>query len=288
MKVHTSIRRWVHVAALIAGGLSVLLGGCSVRPYTFPDGISDGPGDREGNNADAIPRIEPRSRYGNPSSYVVFGKRYHVMDDANGYRERGIASWYGSKFHGRKTSSGEPYNMYAMTAAHKQLPLPAYVRVTNLENKRSVVVRVNDRGPFHENRIIDMSYTAARKLDMLGKGTALVEVTALDEGIPAPVNAPRTASSTPIHPPAAATASTAHNPRIYLQAGSFVRQDNAVRLRAQLERHLGRAVRIDQANSDNGQVYRVQVGPLPSVEIADDVTVSLHAQGITEPLVVID
>src|SRR5690606_27721217 len=112
---------------------------------------------------DAIPRDEPRSARGNPASYEVFGKRYHVLASAAGYKERGVASWYGPDFHARSTSSGEPYDMYAMTAAHKTLPIPAYARVTNLANGRSVVVRINDRGPFIDNRIIDLSYTAAHK-----------------------------------------------------------------------------------------------------------------------------
>jgi rare lipoprotein A len=128
---------------------------------------------------DAIPRSEPRAIYGNPPSYEVFGKRYYVMASSVGYVERGVASWYGPGFHKELTSVREPYDMYGMTAAHKTLPLPAYVRVTNLQNGRSCVVRVNDRGPFVGNRIIDLSYTAAAKLDMLRDGTAMVEVRAL-------------------------------------------------------------------------------------------------------------
>jgi rare lipoprotein A len=128
---------------------------------------------------DAIPRAEPRSIYGNPPSYEVFGKRYYVMASSVGYVERGVASWYGPGFHKELTSVREPYDMYGMTAAHKTLPLPAYVRVTNLQNGRSCVVRVNDRGPFVGNRIIDLSYTAAAKLDMLRDGTAMVEVRVL-------------------------------------------------------------------------------------------------------------
>jgi rare lipoprotein A len=129
---------------------------------------------------DAVPRTEPRSRNGNPPFYDVFGKRYFVLSSSVGYVERGVASWYGPGFHKVRTSIGEPYDMYGMTAAHKTLPLPAYVRVTNLQNGRSVVVRVNDRGPFVGNRIIDLSYTAASKLDMLRNGTAMVEVRSLD------------------------------------------------------------------------------------------------------------
>jgi rare lipoprotein A len=128
---------------------------------------------------DATPRAEPRAIYGNPPSYEVFGKRYYVMASSVGYVERGVASWYGPGFHKELTSVREPYDMYGMTAAHKTLPLPAYVRVTNLQNGRSCVVRVNDRGPFVGNRIIDLSYTAAAKLDMLRDGTAIVEVRAL-------------------------------------------------------------------------------------------------------------
>jgi rare lipoprotein A len=133
---------------------------------------------------DAVPRIEPRAQHGNPPFYDVFGKRYYVLSSSVGYWERGVASWYGPGFHKVRTSIGEPYDMYAMTAAHKTLPLPAYVRVTNLQNGRSVVVRVNDRGPFVGNRIIDLSYTAAAKLDMLRNGTAMVDVRSIDPMAP--------------------------------------------------------------------------------------------------------
>ena len=129
-----------------------------------------------GGPADAKPKYEPTSKLGNPPSYAVLGKRYHVMKQREGFTERGIASWYGKKFHGRKTSNGEIYNMYAMTAAHKTLPLPAYVNVRNLQNGREIVVRVNDRGPFHAGRIIDLSYAAAKKLDIIRKGTGRVEI----------------------------------------------------------------------------------------------------------------
>ncbi|HEY0802323.1 MAG TPA: septal ring lytic transglycosylase RlpA family protein, partial [Steroidobacteraceae bacterium] len=129
---------------------------------------------------DLVPRVEPRSRHGNPPFYDVFGKRYFVLSSNVGYVERGVASWYGPGFHKVRTSNGETYDMYAMTAAHRTLPLPVFVRVTNLQNGRSVVVRVNDRGPFVGNRIIDLSYTAASKLGMLRNGTAMVEVRSLD------------------------------------------------------------------------------------------------------------
>ena len=129
---------------------------------------------------DAEPRVEPKSRGGNASVYTVFGKSYRVLDSAKGFKERGDASWYGKKFHGRDTANGERYDMFQMTAAHKHLPLPSYVRVTNLENRKSTIVRVNDRGPFHGGRIIDLSYAAATKIDMLKKGTARVEIEVID------------------------------------------------------------------------------------------------------------
>jgi rare lipoprotein A len=142
---------------------------------------------------DMVPRNEPRSRNGNPPFYDVMGRRYFVLSSSVGYVERGVASWYGPGFHQVRTSTGEPYDMYAMTAAHKTLPLPAYVRVTNLQNGRSIVVRVNDRGPFVGNRIIDLSYTAAAKLDMLRNGTAMVEVRSLE---PVSANTPLVAQGT--------------------------------------------------------------------------------------------
>jgi rare lipoprotein A len=130
----------------------------------------------------ATPKWEKKSRYGNPESYEVFGIKYYVKDSNKDFTQSGLASWYGTKFHGRRTSSGEPYDMYAMTAAHKTLPLPSYVEVTNLDNQKRVVVRVNDRGPFHEGRIIDLSYTAAWKLDVIKKGTAPVSIRVITPG----------------------------------------------------------------------------------------------------------
>lgn len=144
----------------------------------------------------ATPRAEPHSRGGN-KHYTVRGKHYKVMKSAEGFKEIGVASWYGNKFHGHLTSNGEVYDMYAMSAAHKHLPLPTYVNVKNLKNNKSIIVRVNDRGPFHNNRIIDLSYSAAYQLDMLGAGTAKVEVTAITDfsatptiNMVTPVNAP--------------------------------------------------------------------------------------------------
>ncbi len=168
--------------------VAILVTACSIRPPSIP-GFSDddsAPARKldPSTISDAVPQAERRSRSGNPNSYVVLGKRYHVMSSSDGFNQRGIASWYGTKFHGRTTSSGETYDMYAMTAAHKSLPLPTYVEVTNLDNGRRTIVKVNDRGPFHQNRIIDLSYAAATKLGILGKGTGLVEIRAIRPGQP--------------------------------------------------------------------------------------------------------
>jgi rare lipoprotein A len=180
--------------ASIALALAAVLSGCSSAPRVSappptvqipPRSPPPAPPAHVLDVPDAVPRAEPRAIYGNPPSYEVFGKRYYVMASSVGYVERGVASWYGPGFHKELTSVREPYDMYGMTAAHKTLPLPAYVRVTNLQNGRSCVVRVNDRGPFVGNRIIDLSYTAAAKLDMLRDGTAMVEVRTLQPLDPA-------------------------------------------------------------------------------------------------------
>ncbi|MCG7599101.1 septal ring lytic transglycosylase RlpA family protein [Halomonas sp. McH1-25] len=132
------------------------------------------------NVPDAVPRVEPLARSGNRPSYEVWGKTYHVLPSADGYEKRGRASWYGEKFHGYATASGEIYDMYKMSAAHRSLPLPTYARVTNVDNDRSVIVKVNDRGPFHDDRLIDLSYAAAARLDILRNGTGHVRVEAID------------------------------------------------------------------------------------------------------------
>lgn len=214
---------------------------------------------------DAVPRFELRSRRGNPPFYDVLGKRYFVLPSADGYVERGVASWYGPTFHGVSTSMGEPYDMYGMTAAHKTLPLPAYARVTNLKNGRSVVVRINDRGPFVANRIIDLSYTAAAKLDMLREGTTLVEVRALSPA------APDTLTRTAATPP----------PELYMQAGAFADKDNAERLSARLRAAGLKGVAVLPPLANQSRLFRVRVGPVGSVAQFDELASRLAALGIT-------
>jgi peptidoglycan lytic transglycosylase len=234
---------------------------------------------------DAVPRIEPRAHKGNPPFYDVFGKRYYVLFSSVGYWERGVASWYGPGFHRVQTSTGEPYDMYGMTAAHKTLPLPAYVRVTNLQNGRSVVVRVNDRGPFVGNRIIDLSYTAAAKLDMLRNGTAMVEVRAIDPTPPPPVTA---ASNGQSEPAAAAPNVVTTSPTLFVQAGAFSDRANAERLADKLRGgNYGKVfVRDDQIAGR--RMYRVRVGPVPDVAEFDRVVAALEHAGINDAHLALD
>lgn len=272
------------LSALAVLALSaVLLNGCGKKTRGYPYPV-DGPGEHRdvSHVPDAVPKVEPRSRGGNPSSYVVLGKRYYTLKDSRNYVQRGIASWYGRKFHGRKTSNGEVYDMYSMSAAHTRLPIPTYARVTNLENGRSVIVRINDRGPFHDNRLIDLSYAAASRIGMLGKGTALVEVRAIDPRAPQAPKPVKTTTQTVKKSPGGP------QPQIFLQAGAFSDSANAERLRKRLQQGLARSVRVAPGTSGNGAVHRVQVGPLASVEIADTVSAQMHELGIEKPLVVVD
>ncbi len=222
------------------------------------------------------PRPEPKSRYGNPPSYVVFGKRYHVLDSSRGFVEKGVASWYGTKFHGRRTSSGETYDMYALSAAHKRLPLPSYVRVTNLENGRHIVVRVNDRGPFHGNRVIDLSYAAAAKLGIVKKGTAWVEVRALQPGQTLP--APLKTADTP----------GARDSGFYIQVGAFRQLANAEKLRRRLRPLGAPLIKISQAVVHGQNAYRVRIGPLTDITLADAIVSRLAHYGVLEHRIVTD
>jgi rare lipoprotein A len=260
-----------------------------------------------------VPKAEPRSRYGNKASYEVLGKTYRVMADARGYVERGIASWYGNKFHGFMTSSFETYDMYAFSAAHKTLPLPSYARVTNLDNGKSVEVRDNDRGPFHDNRIVDLSYAAAVKIGVWPKGTAPVEVRAIDPAHPDDSSPSRSAQapSPPARPagvdraPQSVVASAASprqapivsgsrptaqraSSRIYLQLAAFGDRANAERTLAAAKR-----AGLDQAGIESiavagRTVHRVRVGPLADAEAADVLSARIERLGLGVPRVAIE
>ncbi|WP_168021578.1 MULTISPECIES: septal ring lytic transglycosylase RlpA family protein [unclassified Thioalkalivibrio] len=243
---------------------------------------------------DAVPTDEPPSRYGNPPEYEVFGQRYRTLRTSTGFEEEGLASWYGTKFHGRRTSSGEPYDMYAMTAAHKTLPLPTYVEVVNLENDRRVIVRVNDRGPFVDERIIDLSYAAAHRLDMTDAGVAPVRIRAVG---PEDVDSPRVAESRPPVPepielaearqgggssPVAASSddaraataanapeAAANNGR-WVQVGAFSERRTAEEIQRDLEALGFESVEISTLERDEqADLHRVRIGPLEEVELQE-------------------
>ncbi len=265
------------LAVLAVAMLCASLAACSTlrrrppAPPAPPASPAPPPADL-GSVTNATPRPEPRSAHGNPPFYDVLGKRYFVLPAADGYLERGVASWYGPSFHGGSTSNGEPYDMYGMSAAHKTLPLPSYARVTNLGNGRSVVVRINDRGPFVANRLIDMSYTAALKLDMVREGTALVEVRALTPATPDPLTRSDQA------PP----------PALYLQAGAFADERNATRLIERLHAAGLTSAFVLAPPEGKRQLYRVRLGPVGSVEEFDRFAARLAALGIGDARLALD
>jgi rare lipoprotein A len=230
-----------------------------------PPTVSDKPRDTQ-SIPDAVPKWEPRSKRGNPPFYTVLGKRYTLLSSAEGFVERGVASWYGPTFHGSPTSIGEQYDMYAMSAAHKTLPLPAYARVTNLRNGKSVVVRINDRGPFVVNRVIDLSYTAAAKLDMLKEGTTLVEVKVV----------------TPDDKDQLARTDAQPPPALYVQAGAFSEERNARQLVERLKAG-GIANAFVQAPPDGKpRMFRVRAGPVSTPAEFDRLASKLARLGISD------
>lgn len=233
------------------------------------------------NVPDAVPRVEPRSRGGNKSPYKVLGKRYHVLDSAAGYRERGTASWYGEKFHGHRTSNGETYDMYKMSAAHKSLPLPTYVRVTNLDNGRQVIVRVNDRGPFHDDRLIDLSYAAAARLGMLKKGTARVEVEAID---PRTWNSGTVLASAGDATPAPAEEQTAGR---FLQVGAYSSSSAAQQVQNGLVAAArGAPILVNAVEREGRRLYRVLIGPLSGDDSHEALIARVQAAGHPAPILV--
>ena len=247
-----------------AAAATLVLAGCSSSPsaqpktapstvttksggYYLDDGPEATPPPKLESIPDAVPRQDPLHRFAN-RTYVVLGNAYTPQTERRAYSQEGLASWYGRRFHGKKTASGEPYDMYGMTAAHPTLPIPSYVRVTSLVNGRSVVVRINDRGPFHRNRLIDLSYAAAHKLGYLGQGVARVRVESID---PATAGIPEKASVD----------------GLFLQVGAFGQPENAQKLLQRIKRELG----LDDARIQVvliGTLHRVQIGPYASEEDA--------------------
>ncbi len=277
------------------------------------DGPGDGPAVDPDTIPDAVPKAEPLHRFAN-NPYSVFGRDYVPLRELKPYKARGIGSWYGRRYHGQKTSSGEIYDMYAMTAAHPVLPIPSYVRVTNPANGKSVVVRINDRGPFHAGREIDLSWTAAYKLGYTGQGSTLVEVESVLPGqLPAVVQAPPASETAPGSAggmtsapalrredgadPIARLAAAEPEPPLpplsqvqdgrghFLQLGAFGNRDNAEALRVRLARELG-DLSDKLVVQSGGGLFRVQLGPWPDAAAAQLAGVRLRESFGMAPVVV--
>jgi rare lipoprotein A len=270
--------------------LALLLASCGSSPSrpsatAKPGGyyLDDGPGPNPPANRESIaeptPKIEPINKF-TSRPYAVLGHAYTPYTRLTPYKARGVASWYGKRYHGQKTSSGEVYDMYAMTAAHTLLPLPSYARVTNVATGKSVIVRVNDRGPFHEDRLIDLSYVAAERLGLLGRGSGVVEVEAIIPGgeLPAPVAANAAPEPAPVPAPVAVAAAasvpattaavSAEPGGIYVQLGAFSAPGNADAFLRKMRMDLGWLA--DSMNVyKKGTLYRVHAGPYSSREEAD-------------------
>ena len=265
------------VAMLLMGSL-VACSGNSPRPA---------PGSRETVSppATASPSAPRRSDRGNPPFYDVLGKRYHVLPTSAGYVARGVASWYGRDFHGLSTSSGETYDMNAMTAAHTTLPLPTWVEVTNLANGKRVIVKVNDRGPFVDNRLIDLSYAAATALDMVGPGTTRVEI----RTVAPPLDAFRAASTAAAAPPPSPQAQGAvPAERMFLQIGAFAEVENAERLAARLRASGFTNPTVVTEPSDGRRMHRVWLGPVRDSVEYDEIDMRLRSIGMAGARLVVD
>ena len=274
--------------------LGLLLAACAQaprRPASAPTVVPPAPADVAA-IPNPVPREEPRSASGNPPFYQVAGHRYIVLASAAGYHERGVASWYGTDFHGLRTATGERYDMFAMTAAHKTLPLPCYARVTNLANGHSVVVRINDRGPFVSNRIIDLSYTAASRLDMIRNGTAFVQVEALTPAVaPLTTQLPATtpaasAASVGVSSVPALSAQLASAPatpvsHYYIQVGAYAQADNAHRAE-QVLRGAGLEHVFILGATPTSPLQRLRIGPIDNVQQFDQLIERLSALGFTD------
>ena len=214
---------------------------------------------------DAVPVSVKQSKYGNPDSYTVFGETYYVMESSDNFQQKGIASWYGNKFHGQRTSSGEEYDMYAMTAAHKTLPIPVFVEVTNNDNNRKTIVKVNDRGPFHEGRIIDLSYAAATKLGVAQAGTANVSIRVVRSAEDKNLRRSETFVESPV----------SEGDKLYVQVAAFSTEEYALQHLGKLQGEGFNDVRLHIESKKGKAVYRVRIGPLPSDHVAKKVLTQL-------------
>ena len=263
--------------------------GCSTDPLQ-QDGPMKFPGEHNPQTIpDALPQSEPLSQYGNPEHYDVYGKRYYVKRSSKDFKQQGLASWYGKQFHGRKTSSGEIYDMFAMTAAHKTLPLPSYVKVTNQLNGLSSVVRINDRGPFYQNRIIDLSYAAALKLEITKTGTAQVLIEAIDPNQQDKQNEQplqEVSIDQVIIQPLQKNAPQQPAPQSqYVQLGVFSEKNNATRLQNKVMNSSLPTPEVVSVKINNTDFYRVLIGPLTTEKQILAIKYQLNQMGIQSTLI---
>ena len=271
----------VGIKQITAAFILLFLAGCGGSRMEKSDSAPSNPPDVSG-VLNAVPKNE-KIRSDKQKSYVVLGKRYYPMSTNEGYSEKGIASWYGKKFHGRKTAIGEIYDMYQMTAAHKTLPLPSYAEVTNLNNGFKIIVRVNDRGPFHQGRIIDLSYAGATKLDIIGNGTAEVEVKAInskDHEMSKQFIANPEVNVEPLNQDSYSV--------VYLQAGAFDSIGRAEDLKEKLAAHLVETVFLVPFYRGQSVLYRVRVGPIANIEAGEDLAEKLKVLGVAKSHAVVE
>lgn len=289
------------LSLILAAATAVMLSGCASAPgtgqssrYALENDRAPSGGFDVSGLGNAVPVYEEPSGAGNKSPYTVWGKRYYVLESNDGYVARGTASWYGEKFHGHKTSNGETFDMYAMSAAHKSLRIPGYARVTNLDNGRSVIVRVNDRGPFHGDRLIDLSYAAAKKLGYQARGTARVEVAAITiepDGAMYLAGEPFTPGNSRGHSEAPARAGgekTMDRQSLFVQLGSFSSRNPAEKLLEQARTVLEKPMRVRAVDTDSGRFHRVQVGPFNDEVSARKTQNLLEARGFEQSIVLTD
>lgn len=277
--------------------LMALLAACSSSPGKRSDsgGVATSRPAQDGapsyfRDVSQIPDAVPTPHYGpyKASPYSVLGRSYTPMQDGRSYRETGLASWYGTKFHGQLTANGENYDLYGMTAAHKTLPLPSYVRVTNLDNQRSIIVRVNDRGPFHSDRIIDLSYAGAVKLGFAERGTARVRVEGIDPVVWQQQNKGGVAPLVAAQPqPASRSAQTAALAGgLYLQVGAFASDQAAEQLRREIQGLVQAPVFVSPVEVDARTLHRVRLGPVDSHDEAQQLMERLRLANLGSPTLV--
>ena len=263
----------------------LLLSSLAACAGNAPQRSAPAPREAVGESGAAPPAAPPRSDRGNPPFYEVLGKRYHVLPTSAGYVARGVASWYGGEFHGLSTSSGETYDMHAMTAAHTTLPLPTWVEVTNLANGKRVVVKVNDRGPFVDNRLIDLSFAAATALDMVRTGTTRVEI----RTVAPPLDAFRAATASAASPSVASPVQTvAPAERMFLQIGAFAQAENAERLAARLRSSGFANPTVVSEPNDRRRLHRVWLGPVRDAVEFDELDARLRSIGVSGSRLVVD